>query len=297
VSDEGRGVASIANLLTLTRIHNALSSAANMRRVINLARDYSMKRECFGKTIKDHQLHIRNLANMEVEARAATLFTLELARLLGLDDCHKISAIDQEMFRLLTPLAKLYTAKQAVAVTSEGLECFGGMGYLEDTGLAGLLRDSQVLPIWEGTTNILSLDVLRAIQKSNGSVLVTFGKEMTRRLSAVKASPTIELHESAIKVQRDMERTLDFAQKHTKKLELAARDFAYGLARTYMAMLLLEHAAWKYAGKDDIVAANRWCQQDLAPVCQQQLNGNYEDTVPSTEFSLVYAGYRPTSKI
>jgi len=65
----------------------------------------------------------------------------------------------------LTPLAKLTTGKQAVAVMSEVLECFGGAGYVEDTGIPRLYRDAQVLPIWEGTTNVLSLDTLRAIQK------------------------------------------------------------------------------------------------------------------------------------
>ncbi|TME52950.1 MAG: acyl-CoA dehydrogenase, partial [Chloroflexi bacterium] len=63
-------------------------------------------------------------------------------------------------------LAKLYTAKQAVAVASEALECFGGQGYMEDTGLPRLLRDAQVLPIWEGTTSVLALDALRVLRKT-----------------------------------------------------------------------------------------------------------------------------------
>ena len=70
------------------------------------------------------------------------------------------------MLRLLTPVAKLYTAKQAVASASEIVEGFGGAGYVENTGFPRLLRDAQVLSIWEGTTNVLSLDALRAIEKS-----------------------------------------------------------------------------------------------------------------------------------
>ena len=69
---------------------------------------------------------------------------LELARLLGLQENGKASENDELVFRLLTPITKLYTAKQAVSVISEGLECFGGQGYIEDTGLPGLLRDAQV---------------------------------------------------------------------------------------------------------------------------------------------------------
>merc|ERR1712013_150040 len=67
------------------------------------------------------------------------------------------------------PVAKFYTAKASVATISEGLECFGGQGYIEDTGIPGLLRDAQVLPIWEGTSSVMALDVRRAIAKTGGS--------------------------------------------------------------------------------------------------------------------------------
>jgi len=73
--------------------------------------------------------------------------------------------------RLLTPITKLYTAKQSMQVSSEGQESFGGQGYIEDTGIPGLMRDAQVLPIWEGTTNVLSLAVLRSVFKSQGQRL------------------------------------------------------------------------------------------------------------------------------
>uniref|UniRef100_A0A8C5LVP1 Acyl-CoA dehydrogenase n=1 Tax=Leptobrachium leishanense TaxID=445787 RepID=A0A8C5LVP1_9ANUR len=174
ISPEGRGVASISNMLTITRLHNTIGAAAGMRRVINLGRDYAAKRFVFGKHLKDHPLHIQTMARMEVEARGAFLILMEVARLLGLEETDMASEQDQHLLRLLTPLAKLYTGKQAVAVISEGLESFGGQGYMEDTGLPGLLRDVQVLTIWEGTTNILSLDVLRSIIKSQGQVLATF---------------------------------------------------------------------------------------------------------------------------
>ncbi len=73
------------------------------------------------------------------------------------------------LLRLLTPLAKLWTGKLAVKLCSEALECFGGAGYIEDTGLPQLLRDAQVYAIWEGTTNVLSLDSLRALAATTAS--------------------------------------------------------------------------------------------------------------------------------
>ena len=89
------------------------------------------------------------------------------ARLLGKEETGAATEQERKLLRLLTPLAKLFTAKQAVAVVSEILECFGGAGYVEDTGLPVLLRDSQVLTIWEGTTNVLSLDLLRVLRRDD----------------------------------------------------------------------------------------------------------------------------------
>lgn len=90
------------------------------------------------------------------------------------------------------------------------------------------------MPIWEGTTNVLSLDVLRAIQKSNGGVLVSFSKEVMQRLAQIKLIPVDELHGSVNRVHQALDRTMQFAQEHTNKLELSARDFAFSLSRIYM---------------------------------------------------------------
>src|SRR5205085_11685620 len=83
----------------------------------------------------------------------------------------------------LTPIAKLYTAKQAVAAASETLEAFGGAGYVEDTGIPRLLRDAQVLAIWEGTTNVLSLDLLRAVERDGA--LAPLLADVARRMAHV----------------------------------------------------------------------------------------------------------------
>ena len=80
-----------------------------------------------------------------METRAATLMMLDVSRLLGHDELGLMTDNDRELFRVLTPVSKLYTAKQAMKVVSEGLECFGGMGYLEDTGLPQIFRDAQVI--------------------------------------------------------------------------------------------------------------------------------------------------------
>ncbi len=91
--------------------------------------------------------------------------TFYLIELIGRDEHGEGDDAQRELLRLLTSLTKLTTARQAVNVASEVLEAFGGAGYVEDTGLPLLLRDSQVLPIWEGTTNVLALDTLRALAR------------------------------------------------------------------------------------------------------------------------------------
>src|SRR6185295_13545427 len=125
-------------------------------------RDYARRRVAFGSPLAQKPLHRETLACLQVEYEAALALTFDCARLLGKAEAGEATTDERATLRLLTPLAKLLTARQAVAVASEALEGFGGAGYVEDTGLPVWLRDAQVLPIWEGTTNVLSLDTLRA---------------------------------------------------------------------------------------------------------------------------------------
>lgn len=285
ISDEGRGVAGISNMLTISRIHNALSSAAAMRRILSMARDYSTRRKAFGDYLKNYPLHMQTLARMEVEARAATILVLEVARLLGREDTGIASDQESLLLRLLTPLAKLYTAKQAMSVVSEGLECFGGQGYIEDTGLPGLLRDSQVLTIWEGTTNILSLDVLRAITKTQGEVLVALHHSVMSKIQ--KASQTQELKDHSHRVKEATLKVMNFVQTNPDKAQVAARDLAYSLTRIYIASLLLDHAVECGMTRTDIHTAQRWCEGDLAPVVS---NLSHYSTTPE-DLHLVFQNY------
>jgi hypothetical protein len=110
---------------------------------------------------------------MQAEFEGAFALTFEVAHLLGRVEQRVAAPHEAPLLRLLTPLAKLWTGKLAVKICSEALECFGGAGYIEDTGLPQLLRDAQVYSIWEGTTNVLSLDSLRALAGGNLAALRT----------------------------------------------------------------------------------------------------------------------------
>lgn len=290
LSEEGRGVASIANMLTITRIHNSVSAVAAMRRVVQLARDYATRRTAFGKLLKEHPLHMQTLARMEVETRGAFLLVMDVCRLLGREESGMATQLDTHLLRLLTPVVKLYTGKQAVAVVSEGLESFGGQGYIEDTGLPGLLRDAQVLSIWEGTTNVLSLDVLRSVARSSGMVLHAY---FTHTKSLLASASSVSSLASAVKaVDAALSELEHFVQVAATRapgsLELAARDLAYSLARIYMGALLIDHACWKGASPSDTYAAVRWCEQDLCPVVTKQARGCYDPSTPPLDAVLVY---------
>jgi alkylation response protein AidB-like acyl-CoA dehydrogenase len=158
-----RGVAAIAPMLNLTRTWNAVTACSLMRRGLALAESYAARRTAFGRTLSEQPLHRRTLALLEADFAAASAATWAMIRELGRVE-HGHPEARPALLRLLTPIIKLGTARDAAAVSSEVLECFGGAGYVEDTGLPQLLRDVQVLSIWEGTTNVLALDLLRGIR-------------------------------------------------------------------------------------------------------------------------------------
>lgn len=286
VSEEGRGVAGISSMLTISRIHNAMSAVGAMRRIVNLARDYSTQRTAFGNVIKDYPLHMQTLARMEVEVRGATLLTLEIARLLGREDTGIATEEEKLLIRLLTPLAKLYTGKQAMSVVSEGVECFGGQGYIEDTGIPGLLRDAQVLTIWEGTTNVLSLDVLRAVAKTKGQVLAALKNDVQQKLSKADNG---DLLSCANKINEAVMSLLTLTMKHQDKMETAARDFAFNLSQVYIGALLVDHASNTGMNETDIYACKRWCEKDLSSTVTNSDAGHYDNY--NTDIKLVYDGY------
>ena len=290
ISEDGRGVSAVSKMLTLTRIHNSVSAASGMRRIINLSRDYSTKRFAFGKPIKDFPLHVKTIAQMDVQSRGATILVLEMARHLGLSDCGKSIVHEEHLLRLMTPIAKLYTAKQAITVASEGLECFGGQGYMEDTNLPQRFRDTQVTAIWEGTTNVLSLDVLRAIVKSKGDVLKAFQEEVYKRTKTGLTKTNLKT--SSEKLRQSASEIVKFAGGNQEKLEISAKDFSFSIARVYIGCLMVDHACWEGAVTEDMLAAQRWCQQDMTLIIQEQEMGNYTQNTAKAELAMVMDGYQ-----
>jgi alkylation response protein AidB-like acyl-CoA dehydrogenase len=220
-----RGVAAIAPMLNLTRTWNAVTACTMMRRGIALATSYARRRRAFGRALIDQPLHRQTLSALEADYAAAASATLAMVGELGRVERGHPDA-SPSLLRLLTPMIKLGTAKDAVAAASETLECFGGAGYVEDTGLPLLLRDVQVLPIWEGTTNVLALDLLRAL----GAVGIDpWLVRMRDRLQAVSDERLAEVRETA---ESALQRIPDWLEHDAEVLEANARAVAMNLYRT-----------------------------------------------------------------
>lgn len=270
LGSQGDGVKKISSLFNITRIYNACCAVGYMRRALALARDYATKRVAFGRPLCQHSLHVETLAQMQLEFTGAFHLVFHAIELLGKEETGIATEHEQALLRLLTPLAKLYTAKQAITVTSEALEAFGGAGYIEDTGLPQLLRNAQVLSIWEGTTNILSLDVLRAIEKENAAV--AFIHEVHQRLNSINA-PQLLLSKN--KTQKAMQKIQNYLHSmpnlSPEEQQIGARCFAFTLTQTYIASLLLEYSEWAlHTNKDPlaVINATRWCSKNLAELLE-----------------------------
>jgi acyl-CoA dehydrogenase len=260
------GVRNITPLLNVTRLWNGISAVSLMRRGVALASDYARKRVAFGAPLSEKPLHQDTLATLEAEAEAAFHLAFFVAELTGQSEASEILENDARLLRILTPVMKLTTGKQAVAVSSEVLETFGGAGYVEDTGLPVLLRDSQVLPIWEGTTNVLALDTLRALHAGDDG-LPALESAVMRYLENVRdarLAGAARIASSAL--DHAVSWLADAERKGPPALEAGARRFSLTVGRTMELALLIEHAQWSqdHEGDDQAtVAARRFARSGI----------------------------------
>ena len=251
VCGEGSGIKKITPMLSVTRTWNAVMSAALMRRGVVLARDYARKRVAFGAPLSEKPLHLDTLATLAAESEASLHLSFHVVAILGRIERNEARPMDDALLRLLTPIMKLTTGKQAVSVLSEVLECFGGAGYVEDTGLPALYRDAQVLPIWEGTTNVLSLDTLRAFGHA-AEMQEALTSEVRRVLAGLR-DPALK--EAAERAKRAIDGALQWLAKTFADapldVEAGARRFAMTLGRSIALLLFAEHADWAFRVEGD----------------------------------------------
>lgn len=160
VGEPGRGIAILADVATRTRLDCVLGSAALLRQALVQAVHHARHRKAFGKALADHDLMRQVLADLALESEAAVVLAMRLA---GALETGAASSEDRVWARVLTPAAKFWVCKRAIQAVAECMEVWGGNGYIEEGPMPRLYREAPVNSIWEGSGNIMCLDVLRAL--------------------------------------------------------------------------------------------------------------------------------------
>ena len=161
LGDEGRGVRTIIEMVAATRLDCVLGSASLMRHALAEASWHAAHRSAFGSLLADKPLMQNVLADLAVESEAATALAIRLAAAVDrIDDPHEAA-----LRRIALPLAKFWVCKRTPGFVAEALECLGGNGYVEDSGLPLLYREAPLNSVWEGSGNVNALDVLRALAR------------------------------------------------------------------------------------------------------------------------------------
>ncbi|SCK42850.1 acyl-CoA dehydrogenase family protein [Streptomyces sp. WMMB 322] len=167
VGEVGRGVATIIEMVAATRLDCVTGSASLMRQAVAQASHHAAHRSAFGGLLADKPLMQNVLADLALESEAATVLTMRLAS--AFDAAHgggENAEQERQLLRLALPAAKYWVTKRATPLAGEALECLGGNGYVEESGMPRLLRESPLNSIWEGSGNVQALDLLRALQRS-----------------------------------------------------------------------------------------------------------------------------------
>jgi alkylation response protein AidB-like acyl-CoA dehydrogenase len=168
IGEEGRGVRCIIEMVSMTRLDCVLGSAANVRIALTEAAHHVRHRQAFGAALGDTPLMQAVIADLALESEAATTLAMRLAA--AVDHGQQGNTAELDFLRLALPAAKFSVCKHAPAAVAEALECLGGNGYVEESGLPRIYREAPLLSIWEGSGNVTALDTLRAIEKQPASV-------------------------------------------------------------------------------------------------------------------------------
>jgi putative acyl-CoA dehydrogenase len=224
VGEPGRGIATLIEMAHHTRFDIVVGVAGMMRAALNEALHHARHRMAFGRTLAEHALMQNVLADLALEAEAAALLAFRLAAAFdasGADDSQR------ELQRVLTPIAKYWLCKRMTPVAVEAMECLGGNGYVEESPLARLYREAPLNGIWEGSANVICLDVLRALAKSPRS-----RDAFVMEVSAAKDS----------RIERVLDRARTLLESGAGA-ESQARVIVESLALAMQASLMKRHSA------------------------------------------------------
>ncbi|MGH3734120.1 MAG: acyl-CoA dehydrogenase family protein [Micromonosporaceae bacterium] len=223
VGDEGRGVKTIIEMVNYTRLDCVMNTATLMRKALVEAGHHVRHRTAFGATLIDQPLMRNVIADLAVESEAATALTLRLAG--AADRAIRGEESEQAFRRIATGAAKYWVTKRGPAYTAEALECLGGNGYVEESGMPRLYREAPLLSIWEGSGNVNALDVLRALPQTADALI-------TELSTAQGADPHLDA--AVVRLQKEL--------TDLEGIQSRARRIVELIALSLQASLLVRHA-------------------------------------------------------
>jgi putative acyl-CoA dehydrogenase len=231
IGDEGRGVPTIIEMANYTRLDCVIGSAGLMRAALVQAIHHARHRRAFGARLADQPLMRNVLADLALESEAATVLFMRLA---GAFEHYSASPVDRAWRRIVTPAAKFWICKRALGFTGEAMEVWGGNGYVETGPMARFYREAPVNSIWEGSGNVMCLDVLRAFERETDAAhaLLDSWHETARKHPALERSLA----------------TLGQLLADPSQREASARRIAQLLVLTAQGVLLAQHASGEVAG-------------------------------------------------
>ena len=225
VGEEGRGIREILSHAHLTRLDFAVGSAGLMRQALTLALRHTMTRKAFGTSIAERPMMTNVLADMAVEVEAATLMALRIAKatdVMGSDEHERLLA------RVATPAAKFFNCSRAPSIANEALQCHGGNGFIEENPMARLYREAPLNSVWEGTANMMCMDVVRAMKKDARTIDALFDEVRPQARLDPRFAAFVQHTERLVKAQADD--------------EFLARPMTEAVARVLQASELLRHS-------------------------------------------------------
>jgi putative acyl-CoA dehydrogenase len=265
VGEEGRGVPTIIEMVNHTRLDCVIGVSAGFRWGTTMAIHHATYRSAFGKRLIEQPLMQNVLADLAIESEAATIGAIWLAR--AFDEAHAGDEHATELRRLSTPVLKYWGCKRAPVHAVEALECLGGNGYVEESGMPRLFRESPLASIWEGSGNVQCLDVLRAMAR-NPQAVETFVAEVGE---AAGAEPRVDAALSALRAELS----------NTEEIESRARTVVERMALALQASLLVRYG--------DPAVADAFCASRLAG----ESGRAFGTLPPGTDFGRIIERHAP----
>ncbi|KAJ3853375.1 acyl-CoA dehydrogenase/oxidase [Lentinula lateritia] len=301
VGSPNEGVKNILPVLNITRVWSAISSIGGLRKCLAIATAYADVRRIDGgsKLLRDVPLHLAQLASINLVYRALTHFGFGVVVLLGRVECGVASAEEQNRLRMFTPLIKAFAAEKAVAAMEEAMAGLGGQGYMEETDIGRLIRDGLVERIWEGTTTVLSLDLLRS------TIDPARLKEFVSWCNSIILSCPPGLLKGVQEAIQSLQGKLDslLAAFLQPVPSLIARSSLMFIGYITSAIYLLEHAVWSHnRGEEgyeiDAEVFRRWVNESGFVAAEQELDRTRaEAKFMNTSNSAIVFGRRGRAKL